>query len=139
MSNHNFYTPFRRRRPCAGSAPFRKNTTVVGPVVSTSSSSGGGSTAGGSTTGSAISSTAWYNVVNTNSSLCVDASSWDYVNGTIVLEYTCGAGQANQEWQFQPTDSGYYQIVNRNALTKTNHNVVLEVAGGPCHSKPGGY
>ena len=23
----------------------------------------------------------------------------------------------NQEWQFQPTDSGYYEIVNRNALS----------------------
>jgi Ricin-type beta-trefoil lectin domain-like/Bacterial Ig-like domain (group 2) len=105
------------------------NSMVVGPVVSAGTSSSSGSS--GATAGSPISAAAWYNIVNTNSSLCVDASSWGSANGTVVLQYTCGAAQANQEWQFQPTDSGYYQIVNRNALTQTGHNLVWEVAGGP--------
>ena len=55
---------------------------------------------------------------------------WGYLNGTVVEQYTCGGAQTNQEWQFQPTDSGYYQIVNRNALIQTGHNLVWEVAGG---------
>ena len=106
------------------------NAMVVGPVVSSGGTivSGGGP-AGGS--GSTISTTAWYNIVNTNSTLCVDAAGWGSANGTRVLQYSCGAAQANQEWQFQPTDSGYYKVVSRNALNRTGQNVVWDVAGGP--------
>jgi hypothetical protein len=120
------------------------NAVVVGPVVSSGSSSsgttsgggagsGGGTTTGGSGTGSTstISTSAWYNVVNRNSSLCVDATGWGTANGTIVQQYTCGAAQTNQEWQFQPTDSGYYRVVNRNAYNATAANVVWDVTGGP--------
>jgi len=78
-----------------------------------------------------IATSAWYNIVNTHSSLCVDALSWGYVDGTVLQQYTCGAAQTNQEWQFQPTDSGYYQIVNRNAVIRAGINLVWEVAGGP--------
>ena len=39
--------------------------------------------------------------------------------------------QYNQEWQFQPTDSGYYQVVNRNALNRAGQNLVWDVNGGP--------
>jgi Ricin-type beta-trefoil lectin domain/Bacterial Ig-like domain (group 2) len=120
------------------------NGVVVGPVVSSGSSSsgttsgggtssGGGTTTGGSGTGSTstISTTAWYNVVNSNSSLCVDATGWGTANGTLAQQYTCGAAQTNQEWQFQPTDSGYYRVVNRNAYNATAANVVWDVTGGP--------
>jgi hypothetical protein len=115
------------------------NGVVVGPVVSSgSSSSASGATSGGSSTGgsgtgstSTLSTTAWYNVVNTNSSLCVDATGWGTANGTLVQQYTCGTAQTNQEWQFQPTDSGYYRVVNRNAYNATATNVVWDVAGGP--------
>jgi glucosylceramidase len=69
--------------------------------------------------------------VNTNSNLCVDATGWGIANGTIVQQYTCGAAQANQEWQFQLTDSGYYRVVNRNAYNATANNVVWDVTGGP--------
>jgi glucosylceramidase len=69
--------------------------------------------------------------VNTNSNLCVDATGWGIANGTIVQQYTCGAAQANQEWQFQLTDSGYYRVVNRNAYNATATNVVWDVTGGP--------
>jgi hypothetical protein len=101
---------------------------VVGPVVASSGSNPGAGIGGGS--GSTISTTAWYNLVNQNSSLCVDASSWGYANGTVIQQYTCGGGQTNQEWQFQPTDGGYYQVVNRNALSAGLH-AVLQVSGGP--------
>ncbi len=77
-----------------------------------------------------ISTAGWYNILNTNSGLCVDALNWGSLDGTVVDQYTCGGAQTNQEWQFQPTDSGYYQIVNRNALTQTGHNLIWEVAGG---------
>jgi Ricin-type beta-trefoil lectin domain-like/Bacterial Ig-like domain (group 2) len=99
------------------------NQMVVGPVVAGSASAAGAQ--------SAISSTAWYNIVNNNSSLCVDALSWGYLNGTAVVQYTCGTAQYNQEWQFQPTVSGYYQVVNRNALNRAGQNLVWDVNGGP--------
>ena len=62
-----------------------------------------------------ISPAAWYNVVNTNSQSCLDAAGWSTGNGTHVLQWTCGQQHWNQEWQFQPTDSGYYTLRNRNA------------------------
>jgi hypothetical protein len=102
------------------------NGVQLGPVSSASATAGGGGNSG-----SAISETAWYNVVNTNSDLCVDAVSWGVANGTGVQQYTCGSAQANQEWQFQPVGSGYYQVVNRNALTQTAKNLVWDVTGGP--------
>jgi hypothetical protein len=73
-----------------------------------------------------ISPTAWYNVINTNSTKCVDQSGWQTANGTPVQQYGCGSGQANQEWQFVPTDSGYYKIVPRHASW-----LALDVTGGP--------
>ena len=107
-------------------AKISSNGMVVGPVAPASASP-----SGGSPVGTTISTAAWYYIVNTNSSLCVDALNWGYVDGTVVQQYTCGAAQTNQEWQFQPTDSGYYQVVNRNALIRTGQNLVWEVAGGP--------
>jgi hypothetical protein len=104
------------------------NQMVVGPVVAGSTSTVGTS---GTQAAAILSSTAWYNIVNNNSSLCVDALSWGYLNGTAVVQYTCGAAQYNQEWQFQPTDSGYYRVVNRNALNRAGQNLVWDVNGGP--------
>jgi hypothetical protein len=107
-------------------AKISSNGMVVGPAAPASASSGTGSS-----TEPTFSTAGWYNIVNTNSGLCVDALNWASLNGTVVDQYTCGGAQTNQEWQFQPTDSGYYQIVNRNALTQTGHNLVWEVVGGP--------
>jgi hypothetical protein len=113
-------------------AKLSSNGVVVGPVVSSGSTPPGVGSSGGSGTGPVSTlSTAWYNVVNTNSSLCVDAAGRGTANGTIVQQYTCGAAQTNQEWQFQPTDSGYYRVVNRNAHDATAINVVWDVTGGP--------
>jgi hypothetical protein len=107
-------------------AKIGSNGIVVGPVAPANPSSGDGSLVG-----TTISTAGWYNIVNTNSGLCVDALNWAYLDGTVVDQYTCGGAQTNQEWQFQPTDSGYYQIVNRNASTQAGQNLVWEVAGGP--------
>lgn len=73
-----------------------------------------------------IDPTKWYEVVNTNSGLCVDAAGWGTSNGTAVQQWACGNGQQNQEWQFQPTGNGYAQVVNRNAPA-----LVWDVTGGP--------
>jgi glucosylceramidase len=72
-------------------------------------------TPGSTGTGTGINSSAWYQVVNSNSADCADAANWGTTNGTALQQWACGAGQANQEWQFQPTSNGYYQVVNRNA------------------------
>jgi hypothetical protein len=103
------------------------NGIALGPSVPSISRGDGGISAGAP----AISSSAWYAIVNTNSTLCIDASLWGYSNGTVLTQATCGTAQANQEWQFQPTDSGYYQVVSRNALLRTGNDVAWEVAGGP--------
>lgn len=70
----------------------------------------------------AISSSAWYNVVNQASNACVDADTawqpsdvWTGGNGKRVQQWSCGRGQYNQEWQFRPTSGGYYQVVNRSS------------------------
>jgi hypothetical protein len=103
------------------------NQMVIGPVGS--SDSAAGSTVASS---SGIVTTAWYDIVNTSSALCVDASSSGFSNGTVLQQYTCGAAaEAKHEWQFQPTDSGYYQVVNRNALNVTGNQLVWDVTGGP--------
>ncbi len=99
-----------------------------GIVLGSAGSPGGGSARGASV---AISTTAWFNIVNSNSTLCVDALDWGYSDGTVVQQYTCGTAQENQEWQFQPTDSGYYQVVNRYALIRAGKNLVWDVTGGP--------
>jgi hypothetical protein len=109
-------------------AKIASNGMVVGPVAPADANASSGAA---SPAAAAISTSGWYNIVNSNSHLCVDASNWGDVNGTALQQFACGAAQANQEWQFQPTDSGYYQLVSRNALARTGNNLVWEVAGGP--------
>ncbi|MFJ4000698.1 RICIN domain-containing protein [Streptomyces parvus] len=67
---------------------------------------------------------AWYQVRNADSGACLDAADWGTANGTALQQWACGTG-ANQGWQFRPTDSGHYQVVNR-------HNAkAWDVDGGP--------
>jgi Ricin-type beta-trefoil lectin domain/Bacterial Ig-like domain (group 2) len=109
-------------------AAWRAKVNSNGIVLGSTENPAGGSVMGA---GAAISTTAWFNVVNTNSALCVDALDWGYSDGTVVQQYTCGTAQENQEWQFRPTDSGYYQVVNRYALIRAGNNLVWDVTGGP--------
>jgi hypothetical protein len=118
-------------------AKLSSDGTVVGPTTSSSSSSSsesssttgsGSSSSSGSGTGSvsSISATAWYTIVNTNSTLCVGAAGGGTAAGTAVQQNTCGSSaETSQEWQFQAVDSGYYKVVNRNAPT-----MVWNVTGG---------
>jgi glucosylceramidase len=71
-------------------------------------------TPGSTSTGGGISSSTWYEVVNSNSGDCVDDTNGSTSNGTAVQQWACSAGSTNQEWQFQPTSGGYYQVVTRN-------------------------
>ncbi len=80
----------------------------------------------GSTTTGGINSSTWYEVVNTNSGDCVDDTNGSTSNGTAVQQWACSAGNTNQEWQFQPTSGGYYQVVTRNAPSEA-----WDVTGGP--------
>ena len=79
-----------------------------------------------STSGGGIDSTKWYQVINVNSKKCVDAANGGTGNGTAVQQWTCYTGNINQQWQFVPTDSGFYKVVTRNAPT-----VGWNVTGGP--------
>lgn len=71
-----------------------------------------------------INSGAWYTVMNQNSGSCVDDKDWGTSNGSAVQQWACGGGQNNQEWQFTPTDSGYYTVTSRQA------GLVWDVTGG---------
>jgi glucosylceramidase len=95
----------------AGDTSAVSNTATV----TTLASAGGG-----------ISSSTWYEVVNTNSGDCVDDTNGGTSNGAAVQQWACSAGSTNQEWQFQPTSGGYYQVVTRNAPSEA-----WDVTGGP--------
>ena len=61
----------------------------------------------------AVTSGTWYTVVNKNSGKCVDARAAGSANGTVVQQYACNASPA-QEWRFQATSGGYFQVGTRN-------------------------
>ena len=73
----------------------------------------------------AINPAAWYTVNNANSGLCLDDANSGTGTGTPVQQNTCTYGQWHQEWQFTPTDSGYYKVTSRNTP------LVWDVTGGP--------
>jgi len=56
----------------------------------------------GNANGGTINSSSWFNIVNVNSGLCVDAANRATANGTFVQQWACGAQQFNQEWQPDP-------------------------------------
>ncbi|HEX4834368.1 MAG TPA: RICIN domain-containing protein [Trebonia sp.] len=91
---------------------------AVATFTWTPSSSGGGG-------GTGITPGTWYNVVNANSSACVDATNGGTANGTLLQQWACAAGNTNQQWEFQPTDSGFYKVLSRNATAQA-----WDVTGG---------
>jgi hypothetical protein len=66
----------------------------------------------------------WYSLVNRNSGKCVDARASGTANGTVVQQYTCNSGWA-QQFQMAATSGGYSRFGNRNASSQ-----VLDVTGG---------
>ena len=105
------------------------DSKVVGPTVGSSGSGSGGGSGSGSG-GSTISTTAWYSIVNQESSLCLDALSSGTANNTKVVQDTCNSSSTSQQWQFQSAGSGYYQLVNHNALATKGTTMVWDVTGG---------
>jgi endoglucanase len=69
----------------------------------------------GNVNSASVSTSSWFNVVNSNSGSCVDAQNWGTSNGTVVQQWACGNQQSNQEWQFQSVGNGIYAVYNQNA------------------------
>ena len=88
---------------------------------------------GSSSSGPSINSSAWYEVVNQNSTYCADDSNFGTTNGAILQQWSCG-GADNQQWQFTPTSGGYYTVLSREAASE---NLVWDVTGGPSATAPG--
>src|SRR5262249_32842437 len=75
----------------------------------------------------AIDPTPSYNVVNQGNNKCVDDRDFGTANGSVVQQWTCNTGgQFNQEWQFIPTDSGFYRV-----MVRTASFLGWDVTGGP--------
>jgi ricin-type beta-trefoil lectin protein len=65
------------------------------------------------TASAAVDPSVWYTATSVNSGKCVDARTAGTTNGTVVQQFTCNSA-GSQQWQFQPTDSGYYRVNNLN-------------------------
>jgi len=66
---------------------------------------------------SGINTSAWYEVINKTSGLCMDDPNGSTSNGAALQQYSCHQGQ-NQEWQFRSAATGgYYAVYNRQATS----------------------
>lgn len=75
--------------------------------------------------GTVIDATRWYQVINQNSSKCLDDADFGTGNGSALQQWACNTPiSTNQSWQFRPTSNGYYQVVSRHAP------ISWDVAGG---------
>lgn len=74
----------------------------------------------------------WYAIANAGTGKCLDASNNGSQDGTPVIEFDCGAGKANQAWQFIPSGNGFFRVLNRNAP-----KLALDVTGGSGATAPG--
>jgi glucosylceramidase len=92
--------------------------TLPGRSVATFVWTPGTTGGGGTTPPTGIDSTKWYSVANVNSSKCLAGAGGATANGTALQQATCATGNTGQQWQFQPTDSGFYKVVARNAATQ---------------------
>jgi glucosylceramidase len=77
-------------------------------------------------TTSSVNPTAWYEVKNTNSGLCVQPTGGANANGTALEQEPC-TGAADQLWQFQNGTGGSYQVGNQNI---SSADEVWDVTGG---------
>jgi glucosylceramidase len=85
------------------SLPAKAVATFTWPALS----SGGGG-------GSGISSSAWYQVANTNSGKCVDDTNGSAGNGTPIQLWAYGGG-TNQQWKPALQPDGTYTFTARNS------------------------
>ena len=67
--------------------------------------------------GGGIDPNAWYTVVSAGNGGCLEDFGSGAANGTPVYQDACVAGKDSQQWQFQPTDAGFYRIASRHAPT----------------------
>jgi len=77
-------------------------------------------------TSNVLNTSAWYEVVNTNSGLCVSAAGAGTANGTAVQQLAC-TGATSQLWQFAPAITGYDEVLNDNAQSEGES---WNIAGG---------
>jgi hypothetical protein len=64
-----------------------------------------------------INTSAWYEIVNTGSGLCLGAAGAGTANGTAVQQLSCN-GATSELWQFVPAATGYYEVLNDNAQSE---------------------
>ncbi|MFE0463234.1 RICIN domain-containing protein [Kitasatospora sp. NPDC058965] len=63
-------------------------------------------------------------LVNVNSGMCLDVTGSSTTDGAQLVQWTCGAGKPNQQWQLVPVAAGTYQLVS------VNSGKCLDVTGG---------
>ena len=62
----------------------------------------------------------WYTVSNVGNGLCTDVFDFGKSLGTILDQWACANGQANQQWQFRPSGNGTYQVSSRSVAMSWN-------------------
>ncbi|MFU8946640.1 RICIN domain-containing protein [Mycetocola zhadangensis] len=69
------------------------------------------------TTLSVTAPSGWFQLVNSKSQMCIDASGAGTANFTPLIQYTCSTpAAANQQWSFSgPNAAGYYTVVPRHS------------------------
>ncbi|MFI5910325.1 RICIN domain-containing protein [Dactylosporangium sp. NPDC051541] len=93
--------------PAGAMATFTWPGGTVTPTSNPPTTGGGGTQP---------STSAWYQVINSNSGKCLDDAGWGTANGTALQQWSCSSPAAtNQQWQFRSAGGGYYQVVNRYA------------------------
>jgi glucosylceramidase len=62
---------------------------------------------------------AFYVIRNATSKACLDDADGSASNGAILQQWTCAAGNTNQQWMFTPTTDGFYQVATHNVRSLT--------------------
>ena len=83
------------------------SATSKGFKVNFNKGSGGG--------GGGIDPSAWYTVQSVGNGGCLEDYASGTANGTPVYQDACAAGSDIQQWQFTPTDGGFYKVASRHA------------------------
>ena len=76
----------------------------------------------GTASAATVDTTAWYVLVNRNSSKALDVYNLSTADGGRITQWTRNSGN-NQQWRLADSDGGYVRLINRNS------NKALEVQG----------